>query len=120
MRARMAEAGYAPEDVTVVVLGALFIDLYEVEDLTQHDGVFFYTPFYADMGHQLDDYVTSLKQMARLTVPLVIPSRRAALVKLCCSATATATRARVRCVRRPSRSTATATSRSSCSTTRRT
>ncbi len=57
------------EDVTVVMLGALFADIDQMRTLTRHDGVFFYTPFYADMGHQLDTYVTSLKQMARVTVP---------------------------------------------------
>ena len=57
------------EGVTVVMLGALFADIDQMRTLTQHDGVFFYTPFYADMGHQLDDYVTSLKQMARITLP---------------------------------------------------
>ncbi|MCH9681345.1 MAG: VWA domain-containing protein [Deltaproteobacteria bacterium] len=58
------------EDITVVMLGALLADLGQMRDLTQHDGVYFYTPFYADMHEQLDDYVASLKQMARLTVPV--------------------------------------------------
>jgi len=57
------------EDITVVVLGALFADLDEMRALTEHDGVFFYTPFYADMGDQVDEYVRSLKQMARITLP---------------------------------------------------
>ncbi len=57
------------EDVTVVMLGALFADIDQMRDLTAHDGVFFYTPFYADMSDQLDDYVASLKQMARVTLP---------------------------------------------------
>jgi len=57
------------EDITVVMLGALFADLDEMRALTEHDGVFFYTPFYADMGDQVDEYVRSLKQMARITLP---------------------------------------------------
>ena len=57
------------EDITVVMLGALFADLYEMEDLTQHDGVFFYTPFYEEMGEYAGEYIRSLKNMVELTIP---------------------------------------------------
>lgn len=57
------------EGVVVVVLGALFADMDQMRDLTEHDGVFFYTPFYADMDEQVEQYVESLQQMTRLTVP---------------------------------------------------
>lgn len=57
------------EDVVVVMLGALFANRSEMEALTRHGGVYFYTPFYAEMGEHLDAYVASLKQMARITIP---------------------------------------------------
>lgn len=57
------------EGITVVMLGALFADLYEMDDLTRHDGVFFYTPFYDDMGEFAAEYIQSLKTMVELTVP---------------------------------------------------
>lgn len=57
------------EGVTVVMLGALFADLYEMDDLTRHDGVFFYTPFYDDMAEFAGEYIRSLKSMVELTIP---------------------------------------------------
>ncbi len=57
------------EDITVVMLGALFADLYEMDDLTRHDGVFFYTPFYDDMGELAGEYIRSLKNMVEVTIP---------------------------------------------------
>ena len=61
--------GVAQDHVFVVVLGALFANLDELETLAGPNGVYFYTPLYADMRAQVSNLVTALAHGAAVDIP---------------------------------------------------
>ncbi len=59
----------AEDHVFVVMLGALFADFDELRTLAGPNGVYFYTPLYANLREQVSKLVTALSHGAAIDIP---------------------------------------------------
>jgi hypothetical protein len=66
----------AADGVVVVMLGALFADVKELETLAGSRGVYVYTPLYADMQSQVQALIAALANGVALDIPADIAQNR--------------------------------------------
>ena len=55
--------------VAVVMLGGLFSEPSDLEELAGKRGVYFYTPYYTDARAQLKDFLESLTNLTKISIP---------------------------------------------------
>lgn len=66
----------ADDGVFVVMLGALFADVAELRSLAGPNGVYFYTPLYANMRDQVNHLILALAHGAALDIPAATAQKR--------------------------------------------